>query len=196
LFLFITLVLMSACVSRQIEMTTAEAEALRKLDEEADQMAFPEAKIPKKVAQPKPKKLIRAPSKPKSGDSTEAAEAQCYSFRFFSQKRVILNDNSTTICKGEPDRQVFLQSPQGRSAILNLSSDATIDPTEGITFISPRKLLCFDQNLTPNARGRWLKGTVVVNCCSDVSFERIEQDNESTLVTGRIEGPPPNCGQD
>lgn len=187
---------MLACVSKQNELTSAEADALRILDEEADQASFPEAKIPSKTVQPKPKKLISVPDKQNSGVASHSPDANCYSFRFFSQKKAILNDNSTTICKGDPDRQVFLQSPQGRNAILNLSSDATIDPTEGISFISPQKLLCFDQNLTPNARGRWLKGAVVVNCCSDVSFERIEQDNESTLVAGRVEGPPPNCGQD
>ncbi|MFZ9519764.1 MAG: hypothetical protein ACO3A4_04745 [Silvanigrellaceae bacterium] len=183
-------------MSKKLELTSAEAEALQKLDEEADQMAFPEPKIPKKVVKQGPKKLISVPQKKNPDDVGQASEARCFSFKFYSQYRVLLNDSSTSICKGDPDRQVFLQSPQGRSAVLNLSSDATIDPTDGITFISPRKLLCFDHNRPPNSQGRWLKGNVVVNCCSDVSFERIEQDNESMMVAGRVEGPPPNCGQD
>lgn len=174
---------------------------MAKLDAEAEKQAVLRPSLPQNSSEEVllPKHLIRAPDvrRKAADESFEASSAQCYDFKFFGQRRDLLNRDPATICKGDPDKQVFLRSRQGRVAIVNISADAIVDPVAGITFLSQRKLLCFDHNFPPNARGGWdEKGGIVVNCCSDVNFQRFESGNPSSAIAGRVEGPPPNCGQD
>lgn len=198
LFLLLPLACGLGCASKPEELNQTEKEALAKLDAEADAEAVPDIPVPESARQPDKLKKKLIPSPPSVSDSapSPALSAQCYEFKFFNQTRIPLNRDPVTLCQGDPDRQVFLQSAQGRSAILNLSPDALIDPVEGITFVSARKLLCFDHNVAPNARWPWTGQSPVINCCSDVSFERSESGSEARILSGRVEGPPPNCGQD
>lgn len=194
LYTLVLLAFVQGCVSKSEGLSDSEKEALAKLDADADAaaQALPDAPVPASALRPAEthKNLIRSP------ESQQTSSAQCYEFKFFNQTRISLNRDPVTLCQGDPDRQIFLQSAQGRTAILNLSPDALVDPVAGITYVSARKLLCFDHNVAPNARWPWLGKLPVVNCCSDILFERNESGNESSLIEGRIEGPPANCGQD
>lgn len=179
-------------------LSESERDAMAKLDAEADSEAIPEPVIPKQMTpnQNMPKVLLKAPTVRADDTKESGSEARCYEFKFLNQRGELLNRDSASVCAGDSDKQVFLHSRQGRSVILTISADAVIDPVAGITFMSERKLLCYDHNLPPNARKPWFQGQVVVNCCSDVSFVRTESGNEAAAVSGRLEGPPPNCGQD
>jgi hypothetical protein len=196
LLVLLSLACVQGCVSKSDQLNDSEKEALSKLDAEANSEVLPSSVIPESSRRPEPadKELIRIPTA--SSEAGVAPSSQCYEFKFYNQARVPLNRDPVTLCQGDPDRQVFLQSAQGRTAILNLSPDALIDPVAGITFVSSRKLLCFDHNVAPNARWPWIGKTPVINCCSDIAFERNESGNESSVIVGRVEGPPPNCGQD
>ncbi|MEN9808447.1 MAG: hypothetical protein RLZZ488_14 [Pseudomonadota bacterium] len=206
LFLIIPLLTVAGCQSSfgkkvPAELSDSEAAAMARLDAEAEKQAVLRPSAPQESSEEVllPKYLIRAPDvrKKSADDSFEASSAQCYDFQFFGQRKDLLNRDPATICKGDPDKQIFLRSRQGRVAIVNISADAIVDPVAGITFLSQRKLLCFDHNFPPNARGGWGEtGDVVINCCSDVSFQRFESGNPSSAIAGRVEGPPPNCGQD
>lgn len=201
-FLSVLLVIpfIGGCASRvnSDSLSEGERDAMAKLDAEADSEAIPEPVIPKRVGPKleKPKVLLKAPTV-RSDDAKESgSESRCYEFKFLNQRGELLNRDPASICAGDSDKQVFLHSRQGRSVILTITADAVIDPVAGISFMSERKLLCYDHNLPPNARKPWFQGQVVVNCCSDVSFVRTESGNEAAAISGRLEGPPSNCGQD
>lgn len=194
------LALVAACRTPAGELNSSEQEALAKLDAEADAEPVPFAEVrapivnaPQTSGQ---KQLIEAPTSALAGEGENPSSAQCYEFKFFNQRRDSLKRDPVTLCRGDVERQIYLQSAQGRVAILNLSPDALVDPVAGITYVSARKLLCYDHNLPPNARYTWTGAEPVVNCCSDVSFSRNESGNEAAVIFGRVEGPPPNCGQD
>lgn len=187
-----------ACQSQSQQLTSAEQEALAKLDAEPELAPAPTPVIPST-----PPKRERAPRRKPAlvqgqsqAGSPIAGSSECYEFNFYNQRRILLNRDPSVICKGDGDRQVFLRSPQGRIAILNLSSEAIFDPVGAIDYVSDRQLLCFDHNFPPNALRPWLNGAPTVNCCSDIYFEKSESGKAGTTVTGRVDGPPSNCGQD
>jgi len=189
-----------ACRTPAGKPNSAEQEALAKLDAEADAEPSPfaevRAPIVKGVQTSRQKQLIEAPVSASASDGENPSSAQCYEFKFFNQRNNSLKRDPVTLCRGDVERQIYLQSAQGRVAILNLSPDALVDPVAGITYVSARKLLCYDHNLPPNVRHTWTGSEPVVNCCSDVSFSRSESGNEAAVIFGRVEGPPSNCGQD
>lgn len=187
-----------------VPLTQAEKEALNQLEKE-DQLqaqrkrsqSKPRASSQTPVKNQNSRQLIKIPNTSnENSDERLPSTIQCLEFRFFSQRQERLNAEPFIICQGDSDRKVLLRSRQGRTATLNVSADALIDPVAGVSFVSENKLLCFDHRRPPSAMGTWFKGMVVVNCCSGVSFQRLEQGNGSRVVSGRIDGPPANCGQE